>query len=356
MPIVDLPQASISIPPEYVGAFTRAVQPLYGQLATKPLPAQVSAPAGLRGLVGLVYGAAPYTHHPTPDPPCFTTQTDEWGADGRVLVGYSGGKDSLATALYLRAKGWQPHLYYVRGLNRSYPREEQAVQDTAYALCCPLVMPTVKLVGNHSWPDHPIKDQLILAMMADYGLNLGICRYTMGVETSCKLAESNIDYNWSDAVEMFNAFVPWVQASWAGFNWRWVLRHHTESYAIINQHAPHLLPLTTSCVTPHRFQAMRKAQKEAKYGIQLMDNRCGTCWKCCVCYLTCGALGWHGLDPAFAAHCLRVFKANLPGAYGATYMNGATWAELLQVAVDPRWVPQAAYAVLLEIANAMGME
>lgn len=352
MPFVEKPKYP-TLEVQNPGWFTRQMLPIFGQLSQAPLPTVVHDvnPMFLR-MVQYVYtwetweGAsvvqAPTVHsNNTPIVPRPFPQAD---GNRRVVLGYSGGKDSLAAALTIQSRGMTPVLFHVKGLNRSYPREFAAVQEVANATGWELVVQEVRLHGEHAWPDNPVKDQMILAMMLDYGVPLGISRYTMGVEKENVGEKSNIRTNWSDQYEMFYLFREAVRQVQPEFSWNWVLDDHSQSYAIITQHrAATLLDMTTSCVTPHRFQDLRKRQNEQKYGIRLPPHRCGSCWKCCVDYLCRWAYGLRDStegDPSveFGRHCLDVFHRQWVGAYGPAYKTARTRADVLRAAVDPRWV------------------
>lgn len=357
------PTAAIRLPHDFNGHFTQPMLDVYATVASDPLPPTLQAPAGLVPLLELVYAGKPFAcdtrpyvsrilevaQSPAPQASAVPIDTK------KIIIGYSGGKDSLACLLLALSYKLKPILFHVVGLNRSYPGELEAVEEIAARVGVPVVYPTVHLLGRHDYPDNPVKDQLILAMMVDYGLRIGCQRFTQGVESTNTLKKSNINYNWSDAKEMFDAFnTHYLQPQWPGYRWEWMVETHSHSYHIIHSLDPSLLELTNSCVTPHRFQLMRRQQCMDKYGLHLRENTCGTCWKCCVDYLNMLAIGYEvAWSTLMVERCLRIFKNKINEAYGSGYMEHGSYADLVPVAVDPKYGAGKVYDKILEVARGM---
>lgn len=255
----------------------------------------------------------------------------------QVIIGYSGGKDSLAAAIICAEAGMHPTLFHIRGLNKSYPNEADLVIEAAEATQFSTIIKSAKLHGKTDYKENPTKDQLILAMMVDYGCQIGINRFSMGIERTNKLAESNILYNWSDAFEMFMAIAPLFQKVMPAYRWDWHIKNHTHSLKTIVGRDRSLLNHTISCLLPFRFQASRKEANEKRFGISLPRNRCGSCWKCCVEYLNLLCLCDDPANDGYARHCVKIFLDNIHIAYGDGYKPGATSKELLKSAVDPEF-------------------
>lgn len=255
-----------------------------------------------------------------------------------VILGFSGGKDSTAAALICKEKGLTPILYYVIGANKSYPGEHERAREVAKELNFDLVEARIKWGNGSQYKEHPMKDQLILAMMLDFGLERGITQYTMGVEQTNVQSQSNINYNWSDSVEMFNDWNVWPKSLIPEYSWFWCVEHLSQSIDVLCQHSIELLGKTTSCLTPHRFQRMRREQTENEFKIELLPHRCGVCWKCCAEYLNLVALDKVQIKRKFVKKCFQKYKKDLPTVFGNRFLEGESDYEILKSAVNPKFI------------------
>jgi predicted PP-loop superfamily ATPase len=91
-----------------------------------------------------------------------------------VVVAFSGGKDSVATVLKLKSQGKTPHLFHVVGINKSYPDEIKHAKELAAKLGLELHIERVSQIGNTSFKESPIKNQVIASMALDYAIANGI--------------------------------------------------------------------------------------------------------------------------------------------------------------------------------------
>ena len=109
-----------------------------------------------------------------------------------IIVAFSGGKDSTATALYYKNKGFNVYLYHVHGLNRFFPYEQQSAEKVAEYLQLPIIVEEASLKGNSLYPDHPLKNIIISNMALQWGIKNNICvriafgdYYTNSVDDVC---------------------------------------------------------------------------------------------------------------------------------------------------------------------------
>lgn len=122
------------------GAFTEVFQRLYSEVGSVvELPAKLHGyPAALADYIGTLYSRQGKTAQPIVAPAPLP-QVHVQPSGNTVLVGFSGGKDSTAAALKLRAMGFAPVLFHVQGINPSYPRElDAAVVTNAGLSTCTL--------------------------------------------------------------------------------------------------------------------------------------------------------------------------------------------------------------------------
>lgn len=333
------------------GMLSRTMLRLHALIDQDPLPTHISGfDPILMPMVDHIYHAL---HQKTPSLTPYSNQFLRTFQDAfrlemqqtsslRAMVGFSGGKDSVTSAIEcIHGFAKRPILFHVRGINPSYTSMEyDAAQKLAKILDLEMKVSDFKPFKGSVYMEHPLKDQIILAAMIDYGVKIGIVNYTLGVESENTITKSNVKYNFSDSVEMFKSFGYWVKDLLPEYNFFWTVKNHSKSLKTICEYEDEtgleLLSNTISCLTPVRFQNMRRNQTMAKYGVDLIKNRCGVCWKCCVEYLNLVCLGREQPpNDQIIRHCFDRFKTSLPTAYGNGYLEKATDIEILNVAVDP---------------------
>lgn len=228
-----------------------------------------------------------------------------------VVVAFSGGKDSVSTALKLKGQGKDVRLFYVSGINKSYPDEMKHAKEISSALGLPLHIEYVSQVGKTSFKENPIKNQVIASMALDYALdnNLG-CSIAFGDFTSDNISNSQFMESWSDTQEMWNAWVEYVRTYVPNVELIIPFTSYNETLDIISDNKK-LLNMVCGCILPYRFRRKTKENNESKYGIKLLNNRCGSCWKCCTEYIFLAEKGVVHLDIPFYIHCLDFLVGKL---------------------------------------------
>jgi hypothetical protein len=276
---------------------------------------------------------------PTPKPP------KAKGGQPKAVVGFSGGKDSVAVAAMLAAEGYAPHLLHIAGLNRSYFREQQYAKKLAEVLGYPLVVRQVQLRGRAGDGDldNRLKNQFIMGIQLDYAAELGAAVVGQGNHSGDHLGVV-APYSWfTDAREVYAAY---EAAVGGGIGYRCgLLENVSFVYRTLADMRPDVLPWLGSCIHPHRFQDLRRKQTEAKWGIQPLPHRCGVCYKCAWEYLVLAELPtgpkatplypWH---PEYALHCLRRVWSSWHLFYRPE-TKPATLAAALGAIVDQRYTP-----------------
>ena len=66
-----------------------------------------------------------------------------------------------------------------------------------------------------------------------------------------------------------------------------------------------------SCITPYRYRQHLKEHNEEKYNIKLFNNRCGSCWKCCMEYIVWCDLELVDYNKEFYQHCLEILSSKI---------------------------------------------
>lgn len=228
-----------------------------------------------------------------------------------VIVCFSGGKDSTAAALEMRSRGYNVYLYYVQGINKSYPDEMERATKIASYLKMPLTVESVTLKGKTDFHDNPVKNQLIASMALDFGVenNIGttVCfgDFYTDVANNSSFLEA-----WSDCQEMWQTHKEYVRNYVPNYDIIIPFKNYIQTMDAIAKDIT-LLNLVQGCILPHRFREVTKKKNEEKFGVKLLPNRCGSCWKCCVEYIHHADIGVMEYDETFYKHCLDFLKEKM---------------------------------------------
>ena len=275
---------------------------LYEQLSENPLPAALAGQSeALRPLLGLLYqpGAAPAL-----DPVAALPSERVVSRGKRVLVGFSGGKDSVAAAVRLQRRGYEPILFHVAGLNRyAASEEERATRAVAGALRLPARILRLRQLGKMGWRENPARNVLVLGLMADYGLRQGISRYALGNFDDYHLRPGEVTAGPSDTLEVLEATAAVLAKVAPAYRLATVLHDNTDSMVEVMTHARAALPAISSCLMPLRYRAAHRKRISHKYSYVLLPGRCGICSKCASEYLHLVAAQQTTEIAAYAADC-----------------------------------------------------
>lgn len=225
-----------------------------------------------------------------------------------IIIAFSGGKDSTALALHYKQLNYNIILYHLHGINKVYPNENRIAKSVAEYLQLPYVEETISLEGTNNYLEHPLKNQIIACFMINYLIEHQLFNYELGYGDFLQdtIKNSKIDRNWSDTIEMWNAFEKSYLNN-VGLKLNIIFNTYVDSLKILSQNLQ-LLNLTQSCLSPYRFLNNLHNINEAKYNIKLFNNRCGSCWKCCVEYIYLSDKNIIPKNHMFYKHCLQVLE------------------------------------------------
>lgn len=317
----------IQIPQEYVGYFTAIWQRVYEEFSTAPFPQEVAGypydmdeyfkclyyphPEYLDIVNGGKFDFVPFVEEQVPT---FTVPQSN-----KAMIGFSGGKDSVATIFRLREMGYEVVGLHLLGLNKMYPNEIIATRAMAEKIGVPLVEVEVKQLGKADFPDNPAKNQLITAIMTDYAIKHGFSTVAMGTHQVDALATSNIYFDWSDPQETLHAVEAFIQRRFPQFKYLTVLANYTDAYkTIIDAGRGELIYDIISCILPLRYRESRRKANEVKFNIEIKPNRCGSCQKCVTEYMNLMALGFVPRNEEFIAHSIKKWQEKNNEVYGIT--------------------------------------
>lgn len=306
--------------PHVQGPFFRTFATLYEELASRPFPRVVAGikdgtmfkPMLLDGVGPLVQEIYTQCKQPAPDAIC--VDVDESlhykggyaSTDPRILVAFSGGKDSIAAVLKLKSAGFLPEPYFVRGVNKSYHKElAYAVNAAAAMQLVPITVGEVTVTGKGDFVENPVKNFLILSMMFEYGRRHGIYLYATGSDAHLG-STVNPEYDLSDAKELYTIATAFYRKYLRAFDCINPIESATDAFYTIWKYAPDILRKKSylSCILPEFRKPNVRAANIAK-GIELEASRCGSCNKCAKEYLHDVIFGIRPFNRDYAQRCVE---------------------------------------------------
>ena len=236
-----------------------------------------------------------------------------------IILACSGGKDSAAAILHYRSRGYTVYLFHVLGINKSYPDEYKSVQAIAEYLSVPVHLEKIQFEGKLPFPEHPMKNMIIANAALHYGIanNIGT-KIAFGSYSNVTLYNENLYTTGDDSAEMWMAYEDIVRKAIPRFRIYLGLQnlHHTYRWL---EGDKTLLALCRSCIGAHRFRQFNHDNNEKKFGIKLMPNRCGSCWKCAAEYIYMADHDVLEFNEQYYKHCIKVLMKWLQKENGITY-------------------------------------
>lgn len=229
--------------------------------------------------------------------------------NNNILIGFSSGFDSVYHALKLKHCGYNPILFHFKHLNKSYPDEYDKAFNFAKEFDFDIVVVELEHDKNSIFIDNPIKNQLILSYMIEYGAIHNINKFALGNNKFEKISECRVQYGISDSIEMFEAFRLGVSNYYSNLQYFDIDKRKVDCYKFVATHYPQAFKYVNSCITPHRFKKHLNNLNSNKFNIQPLSNtRCLSCYKCAIESIVLNDCGHTHYPQEFIEHCYNVIR------------------------------------------------
>lgn len=252
-----------------------------------------------------------------------------------MIVCTSGGKDSVALIRYYIDAGYNVYLYHMHGINKVYPDEAEAVKRAAKYFDVPYYIDTVALSGRQDFTEHPMKNYIIANGAIHYAIreHLGL-NIAFGNFNESYLEDNDFNVCAGDCMDMWYAYETIIRRYLPQFTLNIPFKNNQDTIDIMNNE-PELLGLCVSCMSPYRFREHWKRRTENKYGVKLMQNRCGCCWKCAAEYINYTDLGILDYDLNYYLHCIEILcKAKVKESGIKDWSIEDVWSEYFFYPID----------------------
>ena len=232
-----------------------------------------------------------------------------------VLLGFSAGLDSVYQAILLKENGHNVHLFFARNINtyengQSWKYAEQIASKLGLDLLAMTVKKDMRKGENanefrQSWPENPIKNQLIMSVMADICIERNWSMISLGDDFDLALDKSVPGVNTTDAKEVTCAFLDGLKKHVDGIEFLKIPDGHDKSVRLQKIIDYGLQDLYYSCVQAGRLNKYMRKLTQDKYGVTLFGNNCGKCRKCCMHDLILHYTGKLVFPDAFIDDCWK---------------------------------------------------
>lgn len=205
--------------------------------------------------------------------------------NNNLILAFSGGKDSIASAIRYKQFGYNVYLYHLRGINPTFSDEWACAEKLAEMLELPIFIDEVHFKGYHKWTEHPMKNMLIANGALSYGIREGITTHlAFGNYTTSYLDDNVFDRCAGDCMDMWGAYEEIIRRVIPDFEIDVNLENMGDTLNTLADRKD-LLDESLSCLCRHSLRDYRKNWVKEKFGIDLFNRRCGSCYKCCVEYI-----------------------------------------------------------------------
>lgn len=294
---------------------TQYFKPFYELYSVKTLPTRLAVDRRFARVLNIVNAKAKQTLLTiAPD----STDNDlqfEFGSlsgcsGNKAFIAFSGGKDCLATAIRAEREGYKPTLVYVSGVNKSLPSERRHAYAVADAIGYPIMEVKINISGNKEYNEHPLKNILILCLLIDLGAKHGATAFGLGNIFEENSTHGSLDYDLSDSFDMIRAFNRFCKDIIPHYRYLTYIHDNLQSFYTVYKRDKGLVSLLSTCITPDYRKPMIHRSNVKKYGSDcVLDDCCGSCYKCADLYLFRRAFGMVRHNQAYVQRCMEAKHA-----------------------------------------------
>jgi tRNA(Ile)-lysidine synthase TilS/MesJ len=304
---------------------TKSVFEIYENFNKEHFDNVPSVPSTLNGFVDMVYNAHNQTYNLSED--VNLTKRNLYVKDNTVVLGFSGGLDSVFQAIYLVHLGYKVVLFHVKGINTyengQGTKYSKIIADKLSDVGVRYVECEIKKTNDKEnpykqyWPENPIKNQLILSLMLDYCYANNYNKISLGDDFDLSIVDAMVGVNLTDSRELTQEFLKGIGYIIKGIDFIPIQKGYDKLQRIKELTNWGLADDYYSCVLPGRFNATRHESNEKKYDIKLLKNNCGcSCRKCAMHNLLLHYGGVTKFPDQFIEDCWKVMWKN---AHSADY-------------------------------------
>ena len=305
---------------------TKSVFNMYENFNKETFDSVPNVPVEMISFSDMVYNAHNQTYTFTRNPIIEKRELTR-SNDDVVVLGFSGGLDSVFQALRLIDSGYKVVLFHLKGVN-TYENGQGTkhsihIADKLKQRGVEYVECEIKKTNDKSnaykqhWPENPIKNQLILAMMIDYCIVNGYHKISLGDDFDLSIDDAMVGVNLTDSRELTQEFLKCICSLVSGIEFIPIEKGQDKLKRLKTIEQYGLLDDYYSCVLPGRFNATRHESNEQKYNVTLSKNNCGcSCRKCAMHNLLMHYGGVKIFPDEFIESCWKVMWKN---AHSADY-------------------------------------
>lgn len=205
--------------------------------------------------------------------------------NNNIILTFSGGKDSITSALRYKNSGYNVYLYHMKHINPSFSDEWKCAKESADILGLPIFFDDIQFSGHHMYMEHPMKNMIIANGALSYGIREGIgTNIAFGNYITSYLNDNMFDRCAGDCVDMWETYETIIQRVIPDFQIQMNIESMGDTLTELIDR-PDLLNVSLSCLCRHSLRDYRRQWVRDKFGVELYQRRCGSCYKCCVEYI-----------------------------------------------------------------------